>query len=332
MVQPASNGHPKETVSGTAVTVLAFLAAVYLPVVGLICLLALPGIVFYYRAKLGRGNGLIVPGVTGAVMLLVFGGLTPDLLIVSSLLLLGFVLSELAEQRLTIEETIGYACGIVFVSGLLGVLLYGNLTGTALVPLISAYIAKNLELSLMVYRDMGMPAERVEAVSASLDTIRFILVRLLPALYAAGILIVAWMTVLLVRRLMRQQELGFPDFGHLNQWQAPDILVWGVIGSGLLLLLPATALKIVGGNVLIVLATIYFFQGMAIASFYFERKSLPTILKIFLYGLVFVWQPLLIGVVGLGLFDMWGDFRRLKNLEADDRDGEEEEENDGGIF
>jgi uncharacterized protein YybS (DUF2232 family) len=57
--------------------------------------------------------------------------------------------------------------------------------------------------------------------------------------------------------------------------------------------------------------TIYFFQGIAIISFYFEKKRFPRLLRIVLYSLIALQQVVLLVVVGLGFFDMWLNFRKL---------------------
>ncbi len=67
----------------------------------------------------------------------------------------------------------------------------------------------------------------------------------------------------------------------------------------------------IGLNGLIVLMTIYFFQGIAIISFYFNKKNFSKGAKILLYGLIVLQQLLLFVVIGLGLFDAWLDFRKL---------------------
>lgn len=326
MVQPEVNTRFRETVGGTALTSLAFLAAAYLPIIGFFGLLALPVLVLYFRTKLGRHAGAIVAIVTGGVVVIALGGPTPDLLIVGGLLLMGFVLGELLERRLALEATLIYACATVVGAGLIGLMIYGNLTGTSLGTLLSTYIAQSLKLSIALYDEMGVPAEQVERIRQSMDTIQYVLVRILPGLCLAATLVVAWLTVLATRPVLIKKGLDCPDFGPLNRWQAPEVLVWGAIAAGLLLLMPPSGAKIIGGNLMIVLATIYFFQGVAILSFYFERKSLPTALKVVLFALVLLWQPLLLGIVALGFFDMWLDVRRLNhsinptngNAEGDD--------------
>ena len=67
----------------------------------------------------------------------------------------------------------------------------------------------------------------------------------------------------------------FPSFGRLNLWKAPEYLVWAVIGCGAILLLADKGLKMIGLNGLLILMTVYFFQGIAVVSFFFEKKNFP---------------------------------------------------------
>jgi uncharacterized protein YybS (DUF2232 family) len=68
---------------------------------------------------------------------------------------------------------------------------------------------------------------------------------------------------------------------------------------------------VLGINGLIVLMTVYFFQGMAITTFFFQKKRFPFILRVFFYGLIVVQQFLLLLVIALGFFDTWLNFRKL---------------------
>ncbi|MFP4040426.1 MAG: YybS family protein [Desulfosudaceae bacterium] len=312
MPQAASNGISRDIMQGVAVASLIFLVSVWLPVMGLVGLLALPLPIFYYRAKLGRKNGLIVLVVTAGVMTAVIRSFSPDLVFVTGLLLLGFVLCELVEKGLPLEPTILLTGGLILLTGILGLMIYSLTAGTGPVALLSTYVARNLELSLALYRDMGMPEENVRLIEQSRETIGYYLVRILPAISAAFILMETWITFLGARSIFKKKGVGFPDFGALNQWQSPEYLVWGVIGSGILMLIPQPALRIIGLNLMIILMTIYFFQGIAIVSYYFDRKKWPVAPRVFVYTLIAVWHLLLLLVVSLGFFDTWADFRRLK--------------------
>jgi uncharacterized protein YybS (DUF2232 family) len=104
-------------------------------------------------------------------------------------------------------------------------------------------------------------------------------------------------------------------------WQAPEYLVWGVIGCGLALFIPNASIKIIGLNGLLILMSVYFFQGIAIVSFYFNKKQFPRIIRIFLYTLIAVQQLVLLAVIGLGFFDMWFNFRKLAKQTGKNSEG-----------
>ena len=142
--------------------------------------------------------------------------------------------------------------------------------------------------------------------------IHYYLVRIIPSLVVSSTLILIWTSVLLARPLLRKKKLFCPEFGKLNLWKAPDFLVWGVIACGLIILLFDNPMRVIGLNALIILMPVYFFQGIAIVSYFFEKKSLPRRLRIVLYSLIAIQQLLLLAVIGLGFFDMWLNFRKIE--------------------
>jgi uncharacterized protein YybS (DUF2232 family) len=308
---PFQSGVSKDIATGVMATLVIFSMSVFMPVVGFIFSMFIPLPVLFYRAKLGRRLGMVVPLVAIAVMGLVFGGLTMDILFFSGLMFLGFVMSEMFEKELSVEMTVVAACGMVLGAGLIGILIYSMANRTGVVSLVSAYVATNLALSLELYKGIGIPQETIDTISGSLDQIQYILVRILPSLTVASTLFVAWTNLIAARPIMQRRGLSFPDFGRLNRWQAPDPLVWGVIGCGLIILLPVTGIRLIGVNGLLVLLTIYFIQGIAIVSFYFEKKRLPRAIRILLYMMIAFQQLFLLVIICIGLFDMWINFRKI---------------------
>ena len=135
--------------------------------------------------------------------------------------------------------------------------------------------------------------------------------RLIPGLFVVGQLLVCWTSLLLSRPLLISRRLYYPAFGALNTWRTPEVMVWWAIGSGVLLLLPSAGIKLIGANGLMIALTLYFFQGIGIVAFFFEKKQLPKGMRFFLYGLIALQQILLLIVIGLGFFDIWINFRKL---------------------
>ncbi len=301
----------KDIASGIAITIAIFGATIYMPIIGFFCSLLLPLPVLFYRSKLGRSTGSIIPVASITLMILILGRASIDILFFGELLLLGFVLSELIEMNLSVEKTILYACSIMLLACIVGVLFYGAISNKDVILLISEYVAKNLELTLALYEGMGVSEESIQLISGSLDRIHYVMLRILPALIVSSTLFAAWVSLLLAKPMLKSRTLFYPDYGSLNAWKAPEFLVWGIVGCGLVLLLSDGALKMIGLNGLIILMTVYFFQGIAIVAFYFEKKRFPRVLRIFIYSLIAVQQMMLFIVIGLGFFDMWLNFRRL---------------------
>ncbi len=311
---------PKDIVSGIAVTGLIFAVSVYMPIIGFFCALFIPLPTLFYRSKLGRTTGAIIPIITIITMVAVLGGISIDTLFFVELLLLGFVLSELIELDLSIEKTILYACGSVILIGIVGLLFYSNMSDKGIYALVAEYVSINLKLTLELYENMGVSQESIHMISNSLENIEYVLIRIIPALIVAAFFFVSWTNLLLAKPIFKSRELFYPSFGSLKLWKAPEFLVWGIIGCGLLLLLPDKTFKIFGLNGLLILITIYFFQGIAIVSFYFEKKRFPRGLRFFLYSLIALQQAILLVIIGLGFFDMWLNFRKLEpNLDKPEK-------------
>jgi uncharacterized protein YybS (DUF2232 family) len=302
----------KDILSGVTITAVIFAVSVYMPLIGFICALLIPLPTLFYRSKLGRTTGATIPVLAIIFMVAVLGGISIDILFFFELLLLGFIMSELFEMDLSVEKTMLYACGSVMLAGIACLLFYSKIAEIGIFALVAQYIAKNLELTLVLYKNMGVSDQTIQMISASLEKIQYVLIRIIPAIAIASTFLVSWICLLLSKPMLKSRDLFYPDFGALNLWKAPESLVWGLIGSGVLLILPFTAFKITGLNGLLILMTIYFFQGIAIVSFYFERKQFPRMLRFFLYSLIALQQVVLLIVIGLGIFDMWLNFRKLK--------------------
>jgi uncharacterized protein YybS (DUF2232 family) len=78
-----------------------------------------------------------------------------------------------------------------------------------------------------------------------------------------------------------------------------------------MLLLPGSFFKMTGLNGMIIFTIIYFFQGIAIISFYFKKKKIPMAIRSLLYGTIIIQQIFILVIAGIGFFDVWANFRQL---------------------
>ena len=307
----------KDVIVGIAITALISMVALHLSVLGPLAGLFIPLPILFYRFKLGRSLGLLIlTAVTLIVTFIVGWNSIGTVAFLFELGLVGLILPEVFEMNMSVEKTVGITTGAVLATGAVMLALYSLLSTTSPWALVSDYLEKSAKLALAMYREMDASEEKIGILARSLDGIVYLVLRIMPAIVIVTTLFVVWSNLLLSRFLLRSKQLFCPDFGRLNQWKAPEPLIWVAIASGGLLLFGHPGIKMLGINGLIVIMTIYFFQGIAIVSFYFEKKQFPKILRAFLYGLIAVQQLLLLVVITVGFFDMWIDFRRTRKVES----------------
>lgn len=301
----------KDTLKGIFLSSLLCMACLYIPVIGFLFALLIPLPVLFYSSKLGRKTGLIVSGTTIFIIICVLRTITIDLVFFAELLFLGFMLSEFFRVNLSVERTIAYACCAVLATGIISLIILSNIKGAGIYAVVSEYVGVNLKHSIDIYKQMGMPEENIRMISDNMEFILYVFVRLIPSLVIASILFLSWINLLIAKPLFVKKALSYPDFGSLNLWKAPDQLVWLVIGSLCMFLIPDKAVRVFGINILIVMMPIYFFQGIAIVSFYFEKKRLPRGIRILLYSVIAFQYLAALFIAGLGFFDIWLNVRKI---------------------
>ncbi len=306
-----------DLIAGTAIIALCCAAAVYLPVLGFVCFFLLPLPVIFYHVRFGAQTAFFV-SVLG---ILIFYGLTrgfnSDTILMAGMLGHGFLLGKYVKRHTPIEKTIAYSTLTILGAGFLFVVLAGNLAGTGAFSLVSEHIKKNLDVMISLYKQVETSDEMIRLLEASVEKIHYALLAILPALTASMLAIAAWINLLLGRIILRAAGFHSPALGHLNVWQAPDGLVWGVIGCGLFLLFPFQAPRVIALNILIVAMMVYLLQGFAIISFYFDKKEVPLFIRVLVYGALVIQQFLLLFVIGLGFFDTWFNLRRINSGDKD---------------
>lgn len=308
----------KDIATGVLITSLIFVTPIFMPFLIFLWVLLMPLPILFYRAKLGRTNGAIVPAMSLMVITVITGGISIDMLFVAELMLTGFILGELIEMNFSVEKTVLYACCAVLLTGTVSLVFYGNVAGPGISALISENVTKFFgELKTALNRgDLGISEEQTHLAFNILENTRRLMILMIPYLPSLTIsftILIVWITLIIAKPILTKRGLFYPDFGQLNMWKVPEFLVWCVIGCGAALLLPNQTLKVFAGNGLFILMTIYFLGGIAIVSFYFEKKQFPPMLRFFVYTLIALHHLVLLIVILLGFFDMWVNFRRLKN-------------------
>jgi uncharacterized protein YybS (DUF2232 family) len=171
-----------------------------------------------------------------------------------------------------------------------------------------------LQQAVALYEKGGVTGEDLEFVKHSMTVASDLLKRLFPALITVMLVVIAGGNMLLVKKSTANTSvtLHIDDF---TTFKNPDLLVWLLIACGFTLLLPLSPITTPALNFLLIITMLYFFQGMAVVSAMVKKYSVPALLRIFLYTMLIVQPYLLALVAGIGIFDLWVDFRTPKTQE-----------------
>lgn len=307
----------KDVAAGILATFAFFLSAMVIPVAGIVvCVFTpLPGLVFYYRW--GSPRGYWVPGGSALAggLLLHFLDLDQGLPYFLEMVVLGLFLGIGMRRQWSAEKVIGGAGLLVCMMG--AAVFWASYTGSSggLLQYLEEDLQRTVSAAFEHYGAFNVEKDSFEnAIRDVLPTV----VRLLPGISISSALVTCWLNVLVARRYCRLRAIELPPGPEWALWKAPEPFVWVVIVGGFSLLLPYAFSKALALNLLVVLTTIYLFQGYAIAAFFFERWKLPRVLRAVIYSFFLLQQFATLAAALTGFFDVWLDFRRLSQKPASD--------------
>jgi uncharacterized protein YybS (DUF2232 family) len=293
-----------------ASTVFLLISGVVLPAAGVILMPFVPQPVLLFGLKYGVGLGVGVL-IAALVCLFVIAGEA-----------LGFVYSVFAVMvgllfwllgRLRAVELLVTAVAAAMLATAAGILLHFYGSWGAMTQDLRSSLIDNLTVALRVHEKMGFPQESLNLFREKIPEIVEQLLRLLPGLLFVSLCLVVLLNILFLLRRFPERRAQWLSLASFREWKCPEQLVWALIACGFAFFVPANeAVTIVALNVLLVTGVCYFIQGLAIVAFFFHKNNVPRFLRSATYILIIFQQIFTLLVAALGLFDLWGDFRRLK--------------------
>jgi uncharacterized protein YybS (DUF2232 family) len=290
---------------------MVILSIMYLfPWFGVFAWMLLPLPVCFYRLKIGRNGGAIIMAVCLAALMLLTGNFTFNAIYFGSLLLTGFLLGEFIEQHLSIEKIILYTLMSVAAIMCSLVLIYSWMFPENMEKFILDYSADYKTLYAQFFSESSQIYPQ-QLDQQAVEKIGMIISVIFPGIMINSFLTMMWLNILFIKKLLSRQSIRVKTIENLTHWRASEYLIFLVIGFGLSILVPVTSIKLISLNALIVLMFVYFFQGIAVASFYFTKKNIPVLLRFFFYVLISIQPLFIILVIACGLFDTWFNFRKI---------------------
>lgn len=303
----------KASLLGVVGSFVLFAAYLAIPPLGIFSGILAPFPAAYNRLVHGRAASLIVIlGATAAITALF--GVMAGCLYLGMCGMISFFMPELLLRGVSGSRALFWTTAANLLIFSAGFIVYSAVSGINLQQLISAEISSSLKQAVALYEKGGVTGEELELIKRSMSTAADMLQRLYPALVTAMLVVIAGCNLVLVKKTTAKTvaNLTIDDF---STFRNPDLLVWVLITTGFSLLLPVSLITTPALNILLIITLLYFLQGMAVVSAYITKNSVSTLLRVLLYAILIIQPYLLALIAGIGLFDIWVDFRTPKTQE-----------------
>jgi uncharacterized protein YybS (DUF2232 family) len=303
----------------TVSVILLLLASASMPYIGPFFSLLIPLPFVFYASKLGLNKGAQACAVSLVIIGLIawLAGHSYVIMVCLEFGILGFVISEIFRRELSFGFTIFW--GTVFMLVTLTVFLFmaGLSNGVDPVDMILDYFKVNLGDTARIYEEMELAPEHMAQMEEFLRVMSEFVKKAFPALIVVGTGLIVWINVVVSKPIFKVGRIKYPEFGRLDHWYSPEVMVWVVIISGFSLFLPISIIKLAALNILLVMAFIYMFHGLAIVQFIFRRFRIPGWARAVIYIMMLAQQLFLFVLAMAGFFDQWVDFRKIHKKRVD---------------
>lgn len=169
------------------------------------------------------------------------------------------------------------------------------------------------ESYIQVLEKSGETPEKLKEIRKSVEESIPTAARVFPSFILISALVGAVINFLAVRYLwLRFYTRQYFEGMDVSRWMLPDVMVWVLIASvGSMLFGPGIS-QMAGMNLAIILLFLYFLQGLSVVTHILKSKKFPRWAWIIVFILIPL-NPMFFGlVVGMGLFDIWVDFRKIR--------------------
>lgn len=291
---------------------LLFALAVFPPLRALAGILSPFPLVFVFLRR-GKQAALVLTVLVFSVLWFLVGK-DQALLFTAEYAVMALALGEMIRSRFPGDWCVGVSS---LVSGGVSVLLLVSLLGgqeTSIKGFFEKQIRAHFTQLIETFESVGENKAEVADMKAFVDKAVGGFASSYPAFVLIGSLISAIANYGLLRMVWnRVYGPGLFSDRAFSEWICPENFVWGLIAAGAALFFGRGMVSDAGLNIFIVMTVIYFAQGMSIVIHFLKQRKVPVFLWLVLFLIIFA-QPLFIGLVaGMGVFDIWVDFRKIRN-------------------
>lgn len=297
-----------------AASVVLFMSGIGLPPLGLILLpfVAQPLLMFGFKFGIAGGIGVLCAAI---VLVSFLGG--EELAVIYGIfaVMAGMLLTLLGRIRVIEYLVAGVATAMLALTAGLSLYFFGS--WGAMFRDFRQGMVQQLDAAMRMQEKIGFSQESLAMLKERAPQIVDMMLEILPALLLLSFAFIVLINILYLGRRFPERRGQWFTLAQLREWKGPEALVWGLVACGFsLFITDLGVLRVVALNLLLVIGAFYFAQGLAVIGFFFHKNNVPRFLRGLTYVLIVFQQIFTLLVVGIGLFDLWGDFRRLSKDKA----------------
>ncbi len=294
--------------------VSAFIFAIaFIPVIGSVALILLPVILFFNAIVNGKVKTNAAFLISFFLIFFLSALLQQNLPTVAifTMGMAGLLIARVAARNGSIEKTVIYPSIFIIAAICIYFIYGGSVLSINPWQLVERHIAAAVEENIKLYSQLSFRAEDINFFKDNKRDITNVLTRMFPALVVITATLIVWANILLGKRILGKAGIVLPNLTALNRWKVPEFIIWIFIVSGGLFFVQNKDITFFSSNIFLVTCFVYLLQGLAIVSFFFQKKNVPFFYRYLFYFLIAVQQILMIPIVAIGLFDIWVDFRKF---------------------
>ena len=287
-------------------------ATAFIPVIGSICLVFLPMILFLNGSINDRIKTTIAFFIPFSLLFFLSTLLHLNLptIAIFTMGMAGLFIAQIAAKNGSVEKIIIYPA-LFIIAAICFYFIYGGFVlSVSPWQLVVKYIAATIQENIKLYSQLPLKTEDINYIKDNEKNIIDGFTQIFPSLIIITSTLIIWANFLLGKRILGKAGITWPKFTELTRWKSPELIIWIFIISGGLFFVPNKDINFFSLNIFLVTCFIYLLQGLAIVSFFFQNKNVPLFFRYLFYFFIAVQQILMIPIIAVGLFDIWIDFRK----------------------
>ena len=166
-------------------------------------------------------------------------------------------------------------------------------------------------LTNMYKTSSDIPEDILRDVVKGIATMRQVTPTIFPSLLIATAIFTSWVNMVLGNRIIRNSDSGITIWPVFKYWRISEDLIWILIIAGISFLIPLSSIKALGINLLLIMGTIYFLQGVAVLLAVLDRFNTPKPMRFLIYVLLVVQTYSVFIIAIVGIIDVWKDLGKI---------------------